>query len=186
MTERWRLVNGQELYDIRADPAQQRDVAAQQPDVVRDLRSRYEDWWTGLSPAFDRYVRIAIGAEAEPRTVLHAHDWHAESDAAVPWNQPHVREGLIANGFWAVEIARPGRYEITLRRWPQEAEGPLEATRARLKVGEKELEQAVAPGAVKAVFEADLRAGPAFLRTWLTLVDGRSRGAYYVHARRTR
>ncbi|HIK90637.1 MAG TPA: N-acetylgalactosamine 6-sulfate sulfatase (GALNS), partial [Planctomycetes bacterium] len=35
MTERWRLVEGKELYDIVADPSQKNDIFAQHPDVVR-------------------------------------------------------------------------------------------------------------------------------------------------------
>ncbi|MBT5536454.1 arylsulfatase, partial [Candidatus Poribacteria bacterium] len=34
MTDRWRLVNGEELYDIRPDPEQRVDVADQHPAVV--------------------------------------------------------------------------------------------------------------------------------------------------------
>ena len=35
MTERWRLLSGKKLYDIEADPAQRKDVAADHPQVVR-------------------------------------------------------------------------------------------------------------------------------------------------------
>ena len=34
MTSRWRLINGKELYEIKADPGQQTDVASAHPDVV--------------------------------------------------------------------------------------------------------------------------------------------------------
>src|SRR5262249_13095193 len=33
MTERWRLINGKELYDLRADPGQEQDVAGDHPRV---------------------------------------------------------------------------------------------------------------------------------------------------------
>jgi arylsulfatase A-like enzyme len=35
MTKRWRLINGQELYDIKADPGQKNDIAVQHPDFSR-------------------------------------------------------------------------------------------------------------------------------------------------------
>jgi len=31
MTDRWRLINGKELYDLPRDPGQSRDVAAEYP-----------------------------------------------------------------------------------------------------------------------------------------------------------
>ncbi|MBC8877031.1 MAG: arylsulfatase, partial [Planctomycetes bacterium] len=39
MTERWRLVGGRELYDVDQDPGQNRNVAADHPEVVRRLRA---------------------------------------------------------------------------------------------------------------------------------------------------
>ena len=41
----WRLINGKELYDIKADPGQKRDVAADHPDAVDQLTDFYEAWW---------------------------------------------------------------------------------------------------------------------------------------------
>lgn len=44
-TERWRLVNNEELYDISSDPGETVDVAAQNPEVVDQLRKSYDQWW---------------------------------------------------------------------------------------------------------------------------------------------
>ena len=45
MTQRWRLVNGEELYDIQTDPGQKTDVASDHPDIVQkhfdDIAPRY-------------------------------------------------------------------------------------------------------------------------------------------------
>ncbi|HID07217.1 MAG TPA: N-acetylgalactosamine 6-sulfate sulfatase, partial [Armatimonadetes bacterium] len=38
MTNRWRLVNGGELYDMTIDPGQEKNVANQYQDVVKELR----------------------------------------------------------------------------------------------------------------------------------------------------
>jgi arylsulfatase A-like enzyme len=46
MSQRWRLINGTELYDIQADPEQREDIADAHPDVVAELREHYEAWWT--------------------------------------------------------------------------------------------------------------------------------------------
>jgi arylsulfatase len=49
-TERWRFVNHTELYDISADPGETRDVAADHPDVIADLREKYDAWWESALP----------------------------------------------------------------------------------------------------------------------------------------
>ena len=38
MTERWRLINGEELYDIIKNPGQRNECAKEYPEVVRALR----------------------------------------------------------------------------------------------------------------------------------------------------
>jgi arylsulfatase A-like enzyme len=184
MTEQWRLVGGKELYDIQADPGQKNDLATDRPAVVSRLREAYDDWWESLKPVFDEFVTIGIGSDAEPVTRLVAHDWHPPSQAESPWNQSHVRNGHVGNGFWAIEVLRPGKYAFALRRWPDHVDGPLEATKARLKIGPHDLAQPVDADATKATFTVDLRPGKTRLQTWLTMPDGNTRGAYFVYSRR--
>lgn len=181
LTPRWRLVHGSELYDLPADPGQRRNVAAEHPAVVRSLRAGYDRWYADVSRRFDEYCPIVLGEDAENPARLTAHDWHGE---VVPWDQTAVRRLPLANGFWAVEVARPGRYRLTLRHQPAEEPRPLQATRARLRVGEVRAEAAVPPGASAVSLEVQLSAGPARLQTWLDTADGRSRGAFFVEVRR--
>ena len=49
-TQRWRMVNNRELFDIRVDPKETVDVFANHPDVVAELRLAYEEWWTATVP----------------------------------------------------------------------------------------------------------------------------------------
>lgn len=184
MTERWRLVNHDELYDIQADPAQQNDIAAQHPEVVEGLRAAYEAWWTSLSTSFDEYVRIGVGAEAENPIHLNPHDWHVSEHAQSVWNHRQVRAGMMGNGYWAVNVAQAGTYQIELRRWPRHLDEPIEATNARLKIGEMDFEQAVSPEATEASFTTMLEPGPTTLQTWLTTPEGEIRGAYFVYVER--
>jgi arylsulfatase A-like enzyme len=180
MTDRWRLVNGKELYDMPADPGQKKDVAREHPEAVADLRRAYERWWTDISRRFDEYCEIVIGSEQESPTLLCCHDWHGE---LAPSGQEMVRRAVVANGFWAVEAARPGKYAITLRQQPAAAKLPLQAKTARLSVGDVDASRPVPPGATSVTFEVRLKAGKTRLQTWLTEADGRSRGAYYVEVK---
>jgi len=204
MTNRWRLV-GKELYDIQVDSGQRNDIAAERPGVVSELSAAYEDWWSDISERFDEYCPTVIGSKQQPRTVLTCQDWHGE---VIPYNQQHVRAGLESNGFWDLEVAEAGRYEITLRRWPTEVDLPIDAKvlrdeldplrhdtsfklygwssgviharEARLKVGDSDKTVAVASGATRVSFHIELSAGPVNLQTWLTDASGRSWGAFYV------
>ena len=181
MTERWRFINGRELYDLQADPGQRKDVAAQHPQTVAELTRAYEQWWESLKPAFDQPVRIHLGSRAEPVVQLHPHDWHVTGQAQSPWHQGHVRSGHIGNGHWEVDVRRQTRYRVELRRWPRHLNQSIEATAARIRVGDRELHRAISADATHIVFELELAPGPAQLQTWLTLADGKQRGAFFVY-----
>ncbi|MDA7935777.1 arylsulfatase [bacterium] len=49
-TDRWRLVNNKELYDISKDPSQEKDVFESHPEVVKQLEKSYHEWWTSVQP----------------------------------------------------------------------------------------------------------------------------------------
>jgi arylsulfatase A-like enzyme len=180
MTTRWRLINGEELYDVQVDRAQDRDVATQHPEVVARLRAEYERWWTDLSDRFDEFVPITVGSEHENPVRITGHDWHSPEDQ-VPYHQALVRRGVEGNGFWVIDVARHGRYAFALRRWPREVSKPMEATHARLRVGQHDVVRIVPPESEEATFELQLEEGTTRMQTWLTHQDsGRERGAYFV------
>jgi arylsulfatase A-like enzyme len=180
MTERWRLVNGKELYDIRADPGQKKDVAGEHPGEVKRLRRAYEGWYSGLSARFDDYCRIVLGSEKENPARLTCHDWHGE---IVPWHPGIIRAAPKANGFWAVEFARAGTYAFTLRQRPAVAKFPIDAVKASVKVGDVEKAVTVPAGADAVTIELPLKAGPAKLWTEFTEKGGARRGAFFVEVK---
>jgi arylsulfatase A-like enzyme len=47
---RFTLVNNRELYDLKADPGESTNVAAEHPEVVTALRATYDQWWTEVQP----------------------------------------------------------------------------------------------------------------------------------------
>jgi arylsulfatase A-like enzyme len=181
MTDRWRLINGKELYDLTADPGQKKDVAGDHAEVVAELRKAYERWYGDISKRFDEYCEIVVGSEKENPTPLCCHDWHGEP---APSDQGAVRRGVKANGFWAIEVARAGKYEVTLRQQPAAAKFPIEATTARLKIGDLEVSKPVESGAAEVVFQVELKAGKTRVQTWFGDKGGDLRGAYYVEVKR--
>jgi arylsulfatase len=172
---KWRLVHGTELYDLRTDPGQKKNVASEQPDVLKRMREHYEKWWAGVEPLLAQPVPIVIGADEENPVTLTAADWwNVYCD-----NMRDLRTGKETNAVWNIEVAKDGRYEIALRRWPREADaaiaagvpefqavdGLLPAGKAlpiaavRLKVGDLFDETKVAADAKEVKFVVDLKAG---------------------------
>ncbi len=49
-SQRWRFVNNKELYDIAADPYEDKDIASDHPDVVAEMRKAYDAWWAKTVP----------------------------------------------------------------------------------------------------------------------------------------
>lgn len=185
LTDEWRLVNGRELYAIAADVGQTRDVAAAHPKIVADLRARYESWWQSLQPAIGRYACLLVGDSHENPTIINCMDWHNPEVREIPFAQKLVQAMPWSNGFWMIEVAQAGRYSFTLRHQPAIAPRPLEATRARVHVGDTEASAAVVPGSAEVTLTLDLPAGPAKLETWLEdEASGKARGAFFVEIRR--
>jgi len=182
MNQKWRLVDGKQLYDIQADPGQKTDIAADQPKVVEKLRSDYEAWWASLKTDMEQTSRFHIGSEENPMTLM-SHDWLMPTGQAA-WNQKHVLRGDLINGPWAVDVKKAGEYEITLYRWPSYLEKAMDCVKARLTIGDFDNSQVIEKSAIKATFRVKLEAGPAMLKTWLTRADEKEHGAYFVEVRR--
>ncbi|MBM99819.1 MAG: N-acetylgalactosamine 6-sulfate sulfatase [Planctomycetaceae bacterium] len=181
MTDQWRLVNGEQLFDMRQDPQQSQNVAIEHPEVVGKLRQAYEGWWKSLEPSMERTVHIQIGSDAEPRTRLTAHDWLVQG--STPWHQNMVKSGAMKNGPWAIEVLESGEYEIVISRWPEHLERPIEAKHARLTIQGQELEEMLDPMQSSTRFRVKLQPGKTQLQTYLTGPDDRVRGAYYAYVR---
>jgi arylsulfatase len=47
---RFTLVNNQELYDLKADPGEKKNVITEHPEVVAQLRAAYDQWWNEVQP----------------------------------------------------------------------------------------------------------------------------------------
>lgn len=185
MTQQWRLVNGEELYDIQADPGQKHDVAKDHPQVVQSLRQQYEQWWKDISGRFDEYVRPVLGADEVSVVELNAHDWHTPQEE-IPWHQGLIADpNFFGNGVWTVTVARDGRYEFVLRQRPRVAQFPIQANVARISIGNQTAEKSIPEEATHVSFELPLKAGDYDLKTWFDTTDGKQRGAYFVEVRKT-
>ncbi len=215
MSRQYRLINGKELYDIKADPGQAKDIAKKNPDQVAKMRAFYDAWWAELEPTFSQTTEIYLGQSGHEKVTLTSHDWISPGGAgAVPWNQGHIRRTLSKAkskkpakhaGHWAVKVITPGAYEISVLRWPEEANQPITAalppgknvpgaskafrtahgvqvaaTKATLRIDGKEIEsKGVNKGATKVTFTTELTAGSHQLSPIFHTKD-REMGCFYT------
>lgn len=177
-TDRWRLVNGEKLYDAQADPRQKSDIASQHPTVVEKLRSVYEAYWADIPAPESTLSRHVLGHPDCKEVTLNAMDWYR---GASPWNKGAYRGG--SQGAWAVTIVEDGRYKFECRHFPREANKPAGATHAKIQVGKVTAEKAMEASAQSAIFEVSLKAGEYDLETWFQR-DKKKHGALWVYVER--
>ncbi|MCD6509018.1 MAG: arylsulfatase [Thermoprotei archaeon] len=189
ISQRYKLVYWNELYDLETDPGETTNIADEHPEVVKRMREAYDAWWRDVSPGLRDPVRIHVGSIRENPVLLTCHDWW---DVPVPklwWRQDMVvekaRTELEGNGYWEIYITRTGRYSITLYKCHPQAEDELKALKqgiARLKIGDIEISEPTEEGATSVTFHVDLRAGPARLQTFLggQRRDGKEVGALFI------
>ncbi|WP_372722387.1 arylsulfatase [Novipirellula sp.] len=148
MSQKFRLINGKELYDITVDPGQKNNIAKDHPEVVATMREFYDKWWDELKPTFSQTTEIYLGHPDHPVVSMTAHDWIQK--VYPPWHQGSIRaadrehpksEKLTHEGHWAVKVVRDGKYQVSLRRWPGESGAAINAS---LPAGEN------VPGATQA------------------------------------
>jgi arylsulfatase A-like enzyme len=204
MWNKWRLVQGKELYDVASDPGQDHDVADKYPEIVGKMRNYYESWWAGVAPKLQDFSPISVGAPQENPVTLTAADWmNVYCD-----NMRDVRDGAEKNGAWRLLVEQDGQYEIRLRRWPQEADAPMTAAvpefkavvgglppgkalpiaSARLKIGDFDETQKVGSGDKEIKFTLTLKAGTKVpMQSWLYDAQGKELcGAYFAYVQRAR
>jgi arylsulfatase len=202
---RWRLVKGNELYDIEADRAQTTNLAEKQPEVVKAMRNYYETWWKAVAPMLPDFVPISIGAKQEPVVELTCGDW----EGIYADNTGYVREavGGPTGGRWHIRVERDGEYEFTLRRWPEQTKAALgekyepsakspsynsketkgfpTIAMAKLDVAGVKAEGKADPNATGARLVVKLPAGKTTLKAWFADAAGKGLcGAFFVTVKR--
>ena len=97
-----------------------------------------------------------------------------------PWNFGSIKRLPKVTGPWMLQVRKAGRYRITLRQYPKQANKLLVATQAKLEIADQTLQQSIEPDSKGVVFEVDLPSGPTELVTHLIDENGKSGGAYFA------
>jgi len=120
MTDEYRLIRGEELYDHQKDPGQTTDIAQQFPGIVSRLRDNYESWWDRVAQRSEEINPIPVGFDKNPVT-LTCHDMHPDGEGQPAWNQNQVRLNQNPTGYWIIDVNEKGMYSFELRRYPKES-----------------------------------------------------------------
>lgn len=192
-------------------------MADRYPEFVGRLQQAYETWWEYVSQKFDAYCETILGGEENP-VHLTCHDWHkveiamknqlqsSKTGVNSSWDQTNIRQGMLANCFWAIEVVRTGLYEFLLWRWPEKVDrliyadlpkkplvpsgeslpkgGSVKPVKVKLEVADVELFKAVEPADKEVPFRSKLKSGKTHLTTMFILPDGTTFSAYNVYAKR--
>jgi hypothetical protein len=197
----WRLINGNELYDLSKDPGQTKNLAAQYPEKITSMNAFYDSWWKSVI-AETKYSTIDLGAEE--MEVITCHDART-IDYFPPWNQRKIRQGKPMNPApFFVYFVKPGNYNFKLRRWPSESEMALGAEsfdeipetdttdprikgksmkfkKAFIKIGEREISVDVDNEAQSADLQLTVEEGKTELLAWFEMEDGTLSNAFYIN-----
>jgi arylsulfatase A-like enzyme len=143
-----------ELYDMERDPLELHDCAKERPEIVSKMHSDYCAWFKDVSSTrgFEP-VRIALGSPRENPTILTRQDWRGPRADVTP----------NALGHWEVDVAKSGRFDITVHVTPRAF-----PSTAHIAFGKPKGEHGLAPGQTECSFKGvELPAGPGRLEAWI-------------------
>ena len=116
-----KLTASGELYDLVADPGETRSIADWNPELVRDLRARMDEWFADVTrgQTYDR-VPIQVGRDDENPVEIDLTWGDPIGQKVRPlyrnYNRDIVDQWSVPGDAmtWDLEVVRPGRYEVTL------------------------------------------------------------------------
>lgn len=194
----WRLLEGNQLYDVGTDLHQDNNVAKEFPGIVAKMNKHLDAWWDSVKDDVMKPERVIVGSKSENPSRLTACEW---LDVFVD-QQRQIRRGDLKNGVWHLTVAESGSYNFKLRRWPKESglkltdslaetvvtDGiyvpgkPLPIAGASLAIKGQSPQTAAADSKDTQIqFNATLSAGPTEIKATFTNATGEPIvGAYYL------
>jgi arylsulfatase A-like enzyme len=115
--KQWRIVKFRDgdwrLYDIEADPGETTDLSKEKPEVLEEIRVRYDAWLAEMAdpvdpvrPPDDVYPHSAFGRHARRpfgRGWITVEEWDKIKDDPARWGESFARERMLK------EMGDPGK-----------------------------------------------------------------------------
>lgn len=140
------------LFDMHADPGERIDIAADHPEIVRNLGQQYEQWLDEITANGLERFPIPIGYAEENPVTLNAPQSYPTGSLAFDHGPGFAHDWLTnwtsveAEIRFDLEVVRSGEYEVTLIYGCDSANAgsPIDLTIAGQRL-ESDLPAAVAP-----------------------------------------
>lgn len=199
MNEKWRLVNGTELYDIEEDRHQDNNLASSFPEVVNSMLEENSHFVAKAKQNWE-YAEFPVNTIGnDNQKIIKLTIQHAIGESAGIWKSEHVSAGMKnVNNTHAIEVDKAGTYLISCRRWPLECPGsilgvpdenpkggiytyePIAPDKVRIQIANQRIEKEIGPEDQTINFEVKLDKGKSFLINDF-LEGDESYGVYYTY-----
>ncbi|HOX56060.1 MAG TPA: arylsulfatase [Candidatus Paceibacterota bacterium] len=119
-TQRYRLDDNNQLFDMQADPGQDHDISAAEPEVSSRLSTARSEWMADLLSGFkDHHRPFTVGYPQFPGSQLPARDGVPHGNVQRSANAPNCSyfknwTGTNDSITWDVEVATTGKYEAVI------------------------------------------------------------------------
>lgn len=121
-----------ELYDMRTDASQTTNVAAQNPQIVQEIGSAYDEWFTDCTRGVSGPPPISVGFPEAPTVSLPTTECSLQGNLRyenqLGWTDDWATGWTSADDRmeWKLDVVRAGRYDVTLLQTaPREAVGTV-------------------------------------------------------------
>ncbi|TKG93732.1 N-acetylgalactosamine-4-sulfatase precursor [Puteibacter caeruleilacunae] len=186
----WRLINGKELYHIDNDRRQEHNIALQYPEIVKELRNSYNQWFKSTTKDMNIPCRTVLGDQAENPLELSAQEMYT-SEGNSPASAKHAINLERSSSPWKVHIAQSGKYMIKASRYPVYSNIPmgikassgkqdLNVNKVTLRIGSKTFEKHATSNDAYAEFSAILTKGDNELQGFIIDQEGKKYPTYFV------
>jgi len=158
------------LFDIQNDPYETTDIADENPEVVKEMKRRYSEWFDEMAATrgFEQPF-IEVATQHENPSTLTRQDWRGPKAS---WRS----DGL---GHWDVIVPKEGRYHIGLRFEALANDGKV-----HFRLGDVSATEPVKKGATEHTFRnIKMDATGGKLEAWVEEAS-QQRGVHYVEVRR--
>ena len=159
-TERWRAVDerrGWELYDMKTDPHQTKNLAGDQPKRLAKFKDQFESWFKEATSNGFSSIPIHVGHEGRDQVVLEGHyaylhpveglrpdpkkhgiSYHGPAGWANDWVDNWT--STKSYPFWNLKVISSGQYDVRLEYACAKADV---GTELRIEVGGETLSTSV-------------------------------------------
>jgi arylsulfatase A-like enzyme len=150
-----------ELFDMLTDPFEEKDLAADKPNEVAQLKREYETWFDDVTKKGFDPPRIIVGNAKENPVRLSRQDWRGSTGWAA-----------ADEGHWEIHVERAGHYKLTMR-------SKTEADKYEFSVGTSHGSAEWPKG--RTVYDREVQLGKGDARvSGRVFVAGKPRGFDYV------